>query len=292
MKNRFLSHLALTIALALALSTLCPVPGCHAQEFSLLRPVSEYFHNWFPRVEQIQAGQPHWITPLATVTPLLEQEVRYDQSWQSRPNGVAVDDFGGGKGVELIPWYNVETIFGIPPYLARNRPRGVNGFGDYHFLLIKYRLLSATAENGDYVLSAFMGFSAPTATQPNTQGVYRFTPTVAFGKGFGNFDFQSTASAAFPNRDLGRAGIPVRYNIAFQYRVMRLFWPEIEANYTYFDDGEHAGKSQLYLTPGIVIGKIPLHNRIGLTIGTGVQIAVTRYRTYNQAWIISARIPF
>src|SRR5579863_3276283 len=43
----------------------------------------DYFVNWFDRVSAIQAQQPHWVTPLATVTPRLEEELRYDQSWQS-----------------------------------------------------------------------------------------------------------------------------------------------------------------------------------------------------------------
>jgi hypothetical protein len=34
--------------------------------------------NWFSLVSQTQAEQPHWITPLATTTPRLEQEFRYD----------------------------------------------------------------------------------------------------------------------------------------------------------------------------------------------------------------------
>ena len=36
--------------------------------------VSGYFANWFNRVEQAQASQPHWMTPIVTVTPRLEQD--------------------------------------------------------------------------------------------------------------------------------------------------------------------------------------------------------------------------
>jgi len=39
-------------------------------------PISDYFSNWFARVEQAQASQSHWMTPLTTVTPRLEQELR------------------------------------------------------------------------------------------------------------------------------------------------------------------------------------------------------------------------
>src|SRR5579859_249829 len=35
-----------------------------------------YFDNWFVRSDAAKASQPHWMTPLVTVTPRLEQEVR------------------------------------------------------------------------------------------------------------------------------------------------------------------------------------------------------------------------
>jgi hypothetical protein len=65
--------------------------------------VSDYFDNWFTRANQAQAEQPHWMTPLVTVTPRLEEEVRYDQYWESRGNGSTLDIFDSGKGLELIP---------------------------------------------------------------------------------------------------------------------------------------------------------------------------------------------
>ncbi|HEX2943327.1 MAG TPA: hypothetical protein VHO91_19900, partial [Rhodopila sp.] len=37
--------------------------------------IPDYFAHWFDRVRVAQASQPHWMTPLVTVTPRLEQEV-------------------------------------------------------------------------------------------------------------------------------------------------------------------------------------------------------------------------
>src|SRR5271155_2039047 len=65
--------------------------------------VEDFVNSWLAMVSRTQAEQPHWITPLVTVTPRLEQEVRYDQYFQSAKNGLAIDNFGGGKGLELIP---------------------------------------------------------------------------------------------------------------------------------------------------------------------------------------------
>ena len=43
---------------------------------------------------------------------------------------------------------------------------------------------------------------------------------------------------------------------------------------------------------GNVWGKFHLWRRLGLTVGTGVQVAATHFHTYNHAWILSTRLPF
>ena len=100
-----------------------------------------YFANWFARVDKTKNEQPHWVTPLATTTPRLEEEFRYDQLWQENAKGVTTDNYDGGKGLELIPFEKVEVIFNLPPYMVHNNPAVRDGFGDVAFL-VKYRLLS------------------------------------------------------------------------------------------------------------------------------------------------------
>jgi len=82
------------------------------------------------------------------------------------------------------------------------------------------------------------------------------------------------------------------FNTAFQYRVLKKLWPELEVNSTWWPNGERDGKKQIFMTPGIVIGRLPIWKRLGLTVGTGVQIAVTQFRTYDHNWILSIRLPF
>lgn len=271
-----------------------------APAFQSANPIVEYFLDWFPRVARIQSEQPGWISPLVTVNPCLLQQLRYDQLWQSQPHGVTSDNFGASKGLELIPWQNIEVSLGIPTWIAHNgaiqRPTktstpSTDGWADETFL-IKYRLFSGNAENGNYIVTAFMGFSAPTGNNGNSSGHAIFTPTIAFGKGFGNFDFQSTVGVSLPNGGLKRLGMPVAYNTAFQYRFMKYFWPQFEVNYTWWPNGQREGESQVFLTPGLVVGTIPIHARIGIAIGAGYQVAVTRQPAYNHAAILSARVPF
>jgi hypothetical protein len=97
-----------------------------------------------------------------------------------------------------------------------------------------------------------MGFSVPTGDDGNSAGHTIYTPTIAFGKGFGNFDVQSTVGIAIPNGGVDRLSMPLAWNTAFQYRIFRYFWPELEFNYTWFTLGENTGKNQLFITPGLL----------------------------------------
>jgi hypothetical protein len=262
--------------------------------------IQNYFIDWFPRVTRIQNEQPHWVTPIVTVTPRLEEEFRYDQFWQANPYGQATDNFDGSKGLELIPFENVELILGVPAWIAHNgrilhatkkKAPPTDGWADETFL-IKYRLLSANEENGNSIITAFMGFSAPTGDDGNSNHHGVFTPTIAGGKGFGDFDVQSTAGISLPDGGLQRLGMPLAWNTTFQYRILKYFWPEFEVNYTWWPNGEREGETQVFLTPGIVIGRIPVYERVGITAGFGYQVAVTKNPAYNHAAILTGRIPF
>jgi hypothetical protein len=263
------------------------------EDSSSSNPVLGYFTDWFQRASRTQAEQPHWVTPLVTVTPRLEQEVRYDQFWEAVPGDHSVVSYGGGKGLELIPFERVEFIIGVPAWQTEDGLKSKNGWTDENFL-IKYRLLSANADDGDYILTAFMGLTVPNGSVNTTSHLFTWTPTIAFGKGWGDFDFQSTLGFSMPSDDWVRTGpgTPVLSNTAFQYRLFKYLWPEVEANYTYWPDGKHEGLNQLFLTPGLLIGRIPISGRVGLTFGAGCQFAVTDHALMQHNLILSARIPF
>jgi len=243
-------------------------------------------------VASTQAEQPRWITPVVTVTPRLEQEFRYDLSRQVQPNGTTVlENFGGSKGLELIPSRHTEIIINPPPYIVRSFNGVPDGFGDVSFLL-KYRFLAANEEHGNYLLTAFLGASIPTGSYTNGVKEATITPTIAGGKGWGDFAITSTLGVILPVAESNIIGRQVVWNTAFQYRVKRKFWPELEANYVYFSEGPSHGREQLFLTPGFVLGKFPIWHRLGFTIGTGVQIATTHFHTYNHKYILTVRFPF
>jgi hypothetical protein len=67
----------------------------------------------------------------------------------------------------------------------------------------------------------------------------------------------------------------------------------MEFNYTYWPDGTKVGKSQLYLTPGIVFGRFPIIDRLRLIVGVGYQFAVAPLNPgFQHNWILSVRTAF
>lgn len=245
-----------------------------------------YFSNWFNRVNQTQAAQPHWITPMFTTTPRLEEEFRSDITWTPVAGGDNMN-YGGGKGLELIPTRQTEIILGIPPYQVP--VTGADGFANIP-LLLKYRFLTGNEEHGNYIITAFLGGSIPYGRFAS--GYASLTPTLAFGKGFHQFDFQSTIGWTIPTGGRQKTGTPVAYNTAFQYHVLRKLWPEVEVNATFWPNGKLDGDKQVFLSPGLVAGRFHLWKRLGLTIGAGEQIAVTHFHQFDHAKTLSVRFPF
>jgi hypothetical protein len=250
-----------------------------------------FFANWFARVDKTKDEQPHWITPLATTTPRLEEEYRYDQLWQTNAAGTTTHNYDGGKGLELIPSDKIEVIFNAPPYLAHNDPKVVNGLGDVAFL-VKYRILSAPEKEGNYILTAFMGWSLATGDHKNGALRAIITPTLAYGKGFGDFDLQGTFGTTIPTSETFVIGRTYLWNNSFQYRLFRKLWPEVELNTTFFQGGKNDGNKQNFVTPGLVLGRFRLWGRVGIAVGGGFQIATTHFSTSNHNGIFSLRFPF
>jgi hypothetical protein len=257
-----------------------------------------FIATWLAMVTATQAAQPDWSAPLVTVTPLLTQLYRFDTDFQNQGNGSHIDNYGGGKGLEIIPTYNTEVILGIPPYEELTAAgKTTTGFGDWPTVLLKYRFLSASQEQGNYILTAFVQMSAPTGFPAITNNVYVVQPTIAFGRGWGDFDFQANVGQQYavdsigPPGSLQNFGNPFLANLTLQYHLLQYFWPEFEFNYTYWPGGTHRDLSQLLLTPGLIM-RIPLAGRNNLIVGAGYQFAVTDNPVTRDNWVVTARMTF
>lgn len=253
-------------------------------------PPQSWSGRWLARASATQAAQPHWVTPVATVTPRLEQEFRFDVFHQVTPTG-DVTNLDGSKGLELIPTHNTELLINLPPYLLHENPATQDGWGDASFTL-KYRFLSRNEEAGNTILTAFLGGSVPTGAHKNGSISAVVTPTFAGGKAWGKFDVQATLGGTFPVNSVNKLGRTVVSNNAFQYHAMKKLWPEVEINSTFWEGGTNDGKKQTFVTPGLILGRFPIHKRVAFVAGAGFQIATTHYHQYNHAFVATLRVPF
>lgn len=267
---------------------LAVVSSCGAQTGP---PVSTFVEKFQARVSATQAEQPHWITPLVLVTPRLEQELRTDfvHQYDTKAYGEWIDD--NGKGLELIPARRVELLFNLPPFFAHQHPGVEDGFGDVSFLM-KFRAFARNEQSGNAIVTGFLGASVPTGKNGNGSCCAIVTPSVAMGKGFGRFDYETTAGGTLPVSNMTKLGHIVTWNSVAQYHARRFFWPEIESNTNFYKGGANDGQIQSFVTPGLVLGRFPLHDRVGVSVGVGEQIAVTPFHLYNHAFVLTARLPF
>ena len=241
--------------------------------------------------EQAQAAQPDWLSPLATTSGRLKQEFRFDTFDQPSANGNRTYQLGGNKGLELITNWRTQILVGLPSYtlVSPNGPSG--GFGDLP-LMLKFRIASAERSEGNYLLTFILGAMAPTGSHRYGAGEAVLTPTLAFGKGWKRFDVQSTLGANLPAGDTAKLGRQLQWNTAFQYQATWKLWPELEVNSTFYKTGRHAGDKQVFLTPGLGFGRARVGGRFRFSSAAGMQIAATRFYTYNHRWIFSERLSF
>jgi len=71
---------------------------------------------------------------------------------------------------------------------------------------------------------------------------------------------------------VSKIGDSTIWNLALQAHFGEVFCPEVEMNYTYFPNGPRAGKTQIAITPNLIVGSIPTNQRLGLNIGLGYQL--------------------
>ena len=285
-----------------SLSILLASIGFMGATSSLLGQTTSFIERYQARVSATQAEQPHWVTPLVTVTPRLEQEIRTDFVHQYNTKGFAIWNYGNGKGLELIPERHTEIIVNVPPFFNRSNGQS-DGFGDISFLA-KGRFYARNEEHGNAIVTAFLAGSIPTGKNGNGGCCAVVTPTLAVGKGFGQIALTSTAGGSLPVTNATGLGHGITWNNVVQYRVAksgvaRFFWAELESNSTFYKGGSNDGKVATFATPGMIVGRIPLSHdatgkpgRLGLSFGLGQQIAVTHFHTYNHATVITLRLPF
>ena len=132
----------------------------------------------------------------------------------------------------------------MPPYDIRNTPTGqgvFSGFADWGFVRVKQQLASSPSSADDYLVSVLLQAQAPTGTPQLTSNAWTFLPTLAFGKGWGDFNIQASVTGVLPASNVSTLGDQIQTNVAFQYRLMKVLSPELEVSWTYWIAGQRDG---------------------------------------------------
>jgi hypothetical protein len=294
-----MKSLSLSLLLLLASASLC-AQDAPATTPSPAPAPGNFYARWSAQTNAIQSKQPAWAVPLVTTYTGLFQVVRTDLLRQVTPTRTYTWNFDNSKGINFITPGNLEFDINLPPYIDHNSAAGstttpTDGWGDFSFLG-KYRFISGNAQHGAYTLSFWTLFTVPTGHAKNGSTNASFQPNIGGGKGFGNFDVQSSFGASLPagNPATNASGRPILWNTVAQYHAGKFFWPELESNATFYKGGPNDGKVQEFITPGVIIGKCALHpedkqSRPGLAFGGGMQIATSHLHTYNHEVILTAR---
>jgi hypothetical protein len=91
-------------------------------------------------------------------------------------------------------------------------------------------------------------------------------------------------------------GRTIVWNTVAQYRLRKIFWPEIEVNSSFYALGPNDGKNQTFVSPGLMVSKIKLRqeskDRLALVFGGGMQIATSTYHAYNHGLVFTSRVTF
>jgi len=251
--------------------------------------VSGLISKWFKMGERIQADEPDWLSPLATTSGRLKQELRYDVWRQPGTAGDTDYNFGAGKGLEFIAAPHIQLMIGPPPYVAHEGGRAPDGFADIP-VMMKIGLASARRREGDYLVTLLLSATVPGGSSSMRDAV--ISPGIALGKGWRNFDVQTTLGGNLPTGDIASIGRQLVSNTAFQYRALGRLWPELEVNSTFFLEGKNAGQTQVFLTPGLGFGRIHLWRALKFSTAAGMQIATTRFHSYNHRAMFSVRYSF
>ena len=273
---------------------------CFAAFATLLMPLSAFAQDgfaahWEDRVRQTTAQQPAFPIPVIAPSSQLVQLARFDVLRQITPTHFTTVNVDNGKGLNLIPFANTEIDVNLPPLIEHNNVKTVDGTGDFS-AVIKYRPFASPAEAHNFSFGGQAIFTVPTGSYKNGTAVSTIQPSLMGGKGFHHFALQSTLGGVLPNSSVASIGRTVTWNTTAQYQVAKIFWPEIESNASFYHLGPNNGKSQNFLSPGMMISKIKFRkdpkDRLGLLLGGSMQIATSTYHSYNHALVFTSRLAF
>ena len=264
---------------------------------SQCRAQAGLFKEYQRRALATQVNQPMWATPLNTTSPRTEQGLRADFSRQTGSNGQSTWNYGGTKGLQILPLPRTEFQMSAPPFFSHSDPKVMDGFGDVS-MRVKVRFYGSNEQHHNAIVTGVLQTTLPTGKQKNGSCCAVLLPTLELGKGYGPVAVTITAGGVLPMSNSAALGRSIALNQALQWKVSPLVWLQTEFNTTVYAGGKNDGQHQTFTTPGIVVSRIRLGHYarerypLLLTLGAGEQIALTHFHTYDHAPIVSCRLRF
>lgn len=259
---------------------------------------SRFFERYQARVAATLVNQPHWATPLVTTNARIEQGFRSDFIRQIAPSGASTWNLGAAKGLQFIPLPRLEIRISPPPFLLHYDSKAIDGFGDMVFRG-KLRLYGSNEQHHNAIVTAELNSSIPTGKNGNGSCCALLTPTLELGKGFGPVAITTSLGGSLPASNTVKLGRSILWNSAFQVHATKFLWVETEINSTFYKGGLNDGRLQTFITPGIMLSRLPVirgirgkSDPLSVTFGAGEQIALTHFKTYNHAPIFTFRFRF
>lgn len=237
--------------------------------------------------------QPSMISPVVTPDPRLLQYYRVSVAHQYTPSGAATTNYGNTRGAGVILLKRVELDW-VPPAYIQHNSVAADGFGDTS-ISAKVRIASGGAENGNFDVAASLAHCFATGSHTNGGRTDSFSPTLAGAFAYRRMSFVSGFGGVLPTGKIATQGRSISSNQAVQFHARPHLWLEIENNATFYFAGTHDGQMQNFVTPGaFYVGRRkewgPTHPFF--IVDSGMQIATSRFHTYNHNLIAELRILF
>lgn len=242
----------------------------------------------------MSAVQPTWMGPLIQPDSRLTQAARLSFSNSFTAAGTRTVSYGNYHTLGLIAGNRVQFNLMAPPYVENNAAGVKDGFGDT-MVEMKYRMVSGNAEHGNFALTTMLCYSLPTGSHQNGAATGVYYPTLAAGKMWGRFDVQSTLGGTLPTGKIAEQGRSIEWNTTAQVMGGAHLWIDVEDNAIFNYGGGIDGRTENFVTPAVfyVVRRKewkPTHPVV--VLNAGMQIATTRFHTYNHNLIAEMRILF
>jgi len=237
--------------------------------------------------------QPAMITPLMATDPRLVQYAKFSFANSRSSAGTETTSYGNGKGYGFIGGDRYEFDV-VPPAYIQHNSSALDGFGDMS-TLVKYRIASGNAEHGNFIVTAVLSHTFATGSYKNGAATDSYGPMISGAYTFKKFDVVSNIGGSMPTGKIYAQGRSVLWNNVLQMHATRPLWFEVESNSSFYFGGEHDGKIQNLMTPGVfyvVRRKEWKSTHPFFIVDGGMQIATSHYHALDHNGIGELRMLF